>query len=95
MRRIDGALERMIEYYYGQANFKVMLLSGGESLLPSATLRDFLGKEVITPGYSRQPIGPSIRQVQRQSDAMASASARAQHQPSRAILVHLTLIRHE
>lgn len=56
MRRIDGALERMIEYYYGQANFKVMLLSGGESLLPSATLRDFLGKEVITPGYSRQPI---------------------------------------
>ncbi len=56
MIRNNASLKRILDYYYAQPDFKVMLLLDAESLTPTATLKDFLAKEVKVDGYSRQPI---------------------------------------
>jgi hypothetical protein len=56
MIRNNASLKRILDYYYAQPDFKVMLLLGAETLTPTATLQDFLAKEVRVDGYSRRPI---------------------------------------
>jgi hypothetical protein len=56
MIRNNASLKRILDYYYAQPDFRVMLLLGAETLTPTATLKDFLAKEVRVDGYSRRQI---------------------------------------
>lgn len=56
MLRINSALKAMLDFYYIQPNFQVILLQGADALIPQSTLKDFLGAEVAVDGYTRRPI---------------------------------------
>ncbi len=56
MLRVNSALKAMLDFYYAQPNFRVMLLQGADALTPQSTLKDFLAAEVAVDGYARQPI---------------------------------------
>jgi hypothetical protein len=56
MQRVNSALKAMLDFYYAQPNFRVMLLQNADTLAPQSTLKDFLAAEVAVDGYSRRPI---------------------------------------